>query len=214
MKIKHLIIIFLIIVLMIIAGFTTYMYIDIQEELKQVIIERENLNEQLNKVQLTNENLENKIIELEDSISNLEKKLIDNDIKEDVEDEVYTEVTSVYYKYDYVEIVGEGTDEEWELELVMGFMLNSDGTVWGFLPGHETGNLVGTYTNNDNEIKCDFTEYESESGGVSGIKLDKKGSVILKKINETEISVEKWIQKPELEGNDLSYGEDVIFSKM
>ena len=66
----------------------------------------------------------------------------------------------------------------------------------------------------DNEIKCDFTEYESESGGVSGIKLDKKGSVILKKINETEISVEKWIQKPELEGNDLSYGEDVIFSKM
>jgi len=117
------------------------------------------------------------------------------------------------YMHNYTEILEEGTEYEWKLELGMGFSFENNGEVYGFLPGHENGMLVGTYEIFDKKIKCKFTEYENECSAIYDLRLDNDGEVVLNILNENELSISSWNKKPILEKNDLSYGEGIIFKK-
>ena len=183
-------------------------------------------DDEIHVLKLENSNLENQISkqnfqidELNTQISVYEKKInklqVDSDLLDDVLNNIESDIngfTSGNYSYDYDVIMEEGEPSEWTLALSMGFTFRNDGTVYGILPGHESGSLFGTYEIYDKEIKCIFNEYENESSSTYGLKLEQSGELILNRVSDKELSISKWTKKPILDGSDLSYGDNKIFT--
>lgn len=93
------------------------------------------------------------------------------------------------YQYDY-DIVMDQVEGEASSTLSLGIAFNfkEDKTIYANLAGHETGAYNGTYEVFKDTVKCTFTEYENESGGVSGQKLEKEIVVVLKRISDMQLS--------------------------
>ncbi len=123
--------------------------------------------------------------------------------------EVAKNFKPAYYTYEYKTKVDDG----FNLDLYMGFDFEKDGRVCAFLPGHENGDIEGTYSLvDDSTIKCIFTKYSNESSGDKSIKLDENGEVILKIVDDNSIKISEWTKHPKLGDSDLSFENDNMFT--
>lgn len=116
------------------------------------------------------------------------------------------------YSYYYDVIIEEGQDSQWELNLSVSFAFKEDNTVWANLAGHESGSLVGTYEVFKDSIKCTFTEYENESSGTYGAKLDQEEIVVLRRVNDKQLSFLTHNDKTMSEDFDIENGEIRFFT--
>lgn len=116
------------------------------------------------------------------------------------------------YAFNYNVVLEAGEDSEWELPLSVAFTFNEDNSVYGLLPGHESGLLVGTYEIFKDSVKCIFTEYENECSGTHGKKLDSQEIVLLKRVNDRQLSFLSQNDKPMSEDFDIDNGEYKIFT--
>ena len=123
------------------------------------------------------------ITKLQNEIMGYKTKL--QDFEKDVEGAENFKIGRYQYDYDIVMEQGEG---EATLSLGVGFYFKEDKTIYANLAGHETGAYSGTYEVFKDTVKCTFTEYENESGGVSDQKLEKEIVVVLKRIRDMQLS--------------------------
>lgn len=125
------------------------------------------------------------ITKLQNEIIGYKTKL--QDFEKDVVGAENFKIGKYLYDYDVVMEQGEG-EEEATLSLGVGFYFKEDKTIYANLAGHETGAYNGTYEVFKDTVKCTFTEYENESGGVFGQKLEKEIVVVLKRISDMQLS--------------------------
>lgn len=187
------------------------------------------LEKQIPKESSSNDNFEKKIGTYENQISNYKNEI--NTYKNELEilrEENYglkrnltefekeTEGKENFilgrYSYFYDVIIEEGQDSQWELNLSVSFVFKEDNTVLANLAGHESGSLVGTYEVFKDSIKCTFTEYENESSGTYGSKLDQEEIVVLRRVNDKQLSFLTHNDKAMSEEFDIENGEIRFFT--
>lgn len=117
-----------------------------------------------------------------------------------------------YYSHECDIIIDNGESTEWSLPVGNGFEFKEDGSVLAFLPGHESGYFKGTYEISNNEIKCVFTVYENESSATYDSPVDEKSELTLKQINERQIQIKTWTNKPDFEDLNELLSENTVFT--
>lgn len=162
----------------------------------------------------TQMNILNESIEtLTSNVNNIQDQLstfsIDNNNENEESNQFLdTNFKTGRYSYDYIE-----KEDDLKIELSVGFFFEQDGSVSASLPGHESGNLDGTFSIlDDSTIKCIFTEYSNECSGTYNIKLDNVGEVLLNITNNDSIKISNWTKIPKLNGSNLSFENEHEFT--
>lgn len=131
------------------------------------------------------QNYKNEIDKLKQEIVGYKTKL--QDFEKDVVGEENFKIGSYVYSYDVVTIGSDG-EESIPKPFTLCFDFEEDKNVSANLVGEESGCYNGTYEIFKDVVKCTFTEIDNESGGVTDQKLENAIVVVLKRVNDMQLS--------------------------
>lgn len=146
----------------------------------------ENLNDE--SVGTNNEDVQkykDEIDKLKQEIVGYKTKL--QDFEKDVVGEENFKIGSYVYSYDVVTIGSDG-EESIPKPCTLCFDFEEDKNVSANLVGEESGCYNGTYEIFKDVVNCTFTEIDNESGGVTNQKLENAIVVVLKRVNDMQLS--------------------------
>lgn len=131
------------------------------------------------------QNYKNEIDKLKQEIVGYKTKL--QDFEKDVVGEENFKIGIYVYSYDVVTIGSDG-EESIPKPFTLCFDFEEDKKVSANLVGEESGCYNGTYEIFKDVVKCTFTEIDNESGGVTDQKLENAIVVVLKRVNDMQLS--------------------------